>query len=48
MFCSSDKMRRYSVISSSSLLVLAGQLLLLQIDQLAERHAQDGVGLDRR
>ena len=25
--------------------IFAGQLLLLEIDQLAERHAEDGVGL---
>ena len=30
------------------LAMLAGQLLLLQVDQLAERHSQDGVGLDGR
>ena len=28
--------------------MLVGQLLLLQVDQLAERHAEDGVGLDGR
>ena len=28
--------------------VFAGQLLLFQIDQLAQRHAEDGVGLDGR
>ena len=30
------------------LAMLAGELFLLQIDQLAEGHAQDGVGLDGR
>ena len=29
------------------LAVLAGELLLLQVDQLAEGHAEDGVGLHR-
>ena len=48
MILSSDRIRRYSVISSSSLLILAAELFLLQVDQLAERHPQDGVGLDRR
>ena len=48
MFCRSERMRRYSVISSSSLRCSSAELLLLQVDQLAERHAQDGVGLDGR
>ena len=30
------------------LVILAGQLFLLQVDQLAQRHPQDGVGLHRR
>ena len=40
MFFSSDRIRRYSAISSSSLLVFAGQFLLLEVDQLAERHSR--------
>ena len=29
------------------LCMLAGQFFLLQVDQLAERHFQNGIGLDR-
>ena len=45
MFLSSDRMRWYSAISSSRFVMLAAELFLLQIDQLAERHPQNGVGL---
>jgi hypothetical protein len=38
---------RYSMISCQQLRVLVAELLLLEVDQLAERHPQDGVGLHR-
>ena len=48
MFLSSPRMRRYSVISSSSFWYSPAELFLLQVDQLAQRHPQDGVGLHGR
>ena len=41
-------MRRYSAISLEQLRVLVAELFLLEVDQLAERHLQDRVGLHGR
>ena len=48
MRASSARMPRYSSICSSSLRVLVDEFFLLQIDELAERHLQNGVGLHGR
>ena len=48
MFFSSERIRRVLGDLVEQLAVLAGQLFLLQVDQLAQRHPQDRVGLHRR
>ena len=48
MLLRSERMRLYSAISASKLAMLVGQLFLFEVDQLAEGHFQDGVGLHGR
>ena len=47
-FCRSERMRCVLGDLLQQLAVLVGELLLLQVDQLPEGHAEDGVGLDGR